>query len=440
MVFKTDNRVTSEPGLFGVAVDEMQLSHYCGVPMIRNTFVIKNSAGTAQWEVNPTDVHISGGTDSHPTFLAFATLPCIWYRGSIRYMLFFVCSGLMSARIRVRYVPALTSEDSGFDFDQLSQVYDINGPTTIQFDVAYTWHRPWHLVGSKYGTFHIELYNEITSLDIIGDPPIQLILYVAGGGDFEMSMPFGEHYQDLAETKVLAETNPRKIFGESFEMFHDSMLQIKEGNITMGEKITSIGDYLRIAKEALDISYTGIFSAGARKVTRINGWPTRGGHDPSIFDHFKRTFLGFRGSFNYEILPTDVMSSRVAASIELLNIGTSIPDENTPIKKKQQPIHLMEPSYISRLAVNIPFISSRLWRLTNEANYDTTDLRPILAVSQQVMNIASNTYHAGVNIYRSIGDDFMFLHMAGAVPVKTGSNFGDVTNGSRYVVAVQPNG
>jgi len=217
----TENKVSNDPKIFGTTKDYNQFSNYKMLPslILYNFFNAATAAGAVLLNipVSPMFCHFEDADTSRyffPTHLANYAGMFRYWRGSIKFAIFFTTNMFTSARVRVCYLPngEETTLPTLSDGDFYQKVVDVMGDTVTTFTVPWTKNRPYAEVPELYdaslsstfqkdnynGRLLLQLINPVSAGTVTTDGNIYYHIYVSGGSSFECFKPISlnQNYSD----------------------------------------------------------------------------------------------------------------------------------------------------------------------------------------------------------------------------------------------------
>jgi hypothetical protein len=167
--------------------------------------------------VQPTiwDESGAGGVLKHLTAVGYASLPFLYWTGTLKFRFQIVCSAYHKGRLRVVYDPNWLTLDSGANGDDMITNYShiIDIANTTDFTVTTTASQPTSLMGHFYpglnavtecfsttqyaakekfvgnGVVGLYVVNELTTPSNAATNDVQVMCYVSAGEDFQVFVP-----------------------------------------------------------------------------------------------------------------------------------------------------------------------------------------------------------------------------------------------------------
>lgn len=133
-----------------------------------------------------------------PDYLALTSSLNRFWRGGIKYLLYFVTNSFTTARIRISYILDETDTNLSYGGDFPSQVLDIKGSTISKITIPYLWntvYRPtWPEFSNPDGGFNLspKIAVELLTLPIASQgatPFITMVVFRAAAEDFQFASP-----------------------------------------------------------------------------------------------------------------------------------------------------------------------------------------------------------------------------------------------------------
>lgn len=183
------------PKLGQLRADEMALPVMASTPSILATFTISESQapGTVLWST-PVNPHVMQESSAPladvpsfvPTFLAAASIPFVFWRGSITYMLYISCSTSHNARIRFTFQPMDDGSGGSWDKKQaITSVQQITGPSMVPFTVPFIFPQAWAM--ESIGRLYVTVESQLAPIGDVVTAPMRVFAYVLGGSDFQVA-------------------------------------------------------------------------------------------------------------------------------------------------------------------------------------------------------------------------------------------------------------
>jgi hypothetical protein len=253
-----------------------------------------------------------------------------YWRGSMKYKLYFTCSRFISSRVRIEWVPdptiisSITNEDSG---DIVSLTVDVCGDTDVSFTVPYLRNQPWLVVADPYtlqlsqssatpfsnGFFVIRIINPPLTNNSTYSSNVDVAIFMSGGEDFQVARPtqLWTNYVytpgiSLTKNKkeipvVQGKTTLQEEFTMTFKPLSDAHQSVTEG-LLQGEEIVSWTELFH--RYSLIQNITD--SASTIMNFSFNPWtPYNYGYPNTLFNVFMHSFMFQRGNFRYKALSQD---------------------------------------------------------------------------------------------------------------------------------------
>jgi len=155
------------------------------------------------------------------TYLSYLTSCAAMWRGSLKYRIQFFKTPFHSGRLRVSYVPWGALDNAGtFDRTKVfNEVHDIRSIMDIDLEFPYMYNQPWKptpFLGAKKGDMEknyvgvspmgwlvVEVVTALRAPSTAADS-IEALVYVSGGEDFQLAMPYiNPHVKTLPTGKAV---------------------------------------------------------------------------------------------------------------------------------------------------------------------------------------------------------------------------------------------
>lgn len=406
------------------------------------------SSQIISWQNGPSQLAAAGSGFTIPSFVNFVSTAFQYWRGSIRYHISIVASQMHVGRMRISWVPdvttvaALTEDNLA---SAISLVVDLEKETEISFSVPYLRDQPWLEVtqpvltsNSINGVIVITVLNQLT-YPATPIPQVYLNIWASAGSDYQVAMP------SLVHTKTTFLTNPPssdpelvktfKAQGITREMIRETNAMplipgvgSRDDGIMMGESVSNL-------KEVLMRPMLRIYTVAPTSPTNVNeflfmpyGGLARVAPAQTYYDYFAQIYRYRRGSMNYKVVPAVGKTTPISARADLQRIFS---DGTLAI--------LPSPFYSSQVTgPSQDYSNAFFWNSTTTATGGSgiaisTNLQELpLSVSVPFYNtlfhmniwswvgngvipefhgstpLLSITASDAVGVYQSVGDDFEF--------------------------------
>jgi hypothetical protein len=302
-----ENHVATDPTVYTTPVDYMLAKNYISLPYVIDIGNFTDATPTdtriIDIPVHPTlcknETYALNWLKHYPTYLMNWAKGFRWWTGSIKFKLIFTCSSLISARVRIAWIPdptysaALVSDEDG---DVINKVFDIKGDTTVTFNIPYLREKAWlPVVHPNYNIPPVtnwdyangQLIVSVKVSPTVGQPDatptVDYALEIAGGEDFRcaeptmiwpsmdvvpppMSNKSEIHGQMESVSKLTAVSDNREEFRQPFEGLVPAVSCIQTG-VTMGEEVQSWPEYLKRYT-----SYSAVDASIISTLEQLNPW------------------------------------------------------------------------------------------------------------------------------------------------------------------------
>lgn len=183
-------------------VDEMSIAGMGAVPSLLSSidWAEADTPGTTLW-TTPVNPHVMSPSNAvppgpspswfMPTYLAAATTPFAYWRGSICYNVYLSCSTSHSGRLRFTFQPGDDgTEGATWDRKQaITAVYEVSGPCMIPFTVPFVYSRAWAI--ESIGMLYIAVESQLSPIGDVVTAPVTGYVYVSGAKDLQVASPNG---------------------------------------------------------------------------------------------------------------------------------------------------------------------------------------------------------------------------------------------------------
>jgi len=334
-----ENHVATDPTVYTTPVDYMLANNYIQLPYVvklgsfddttvTDTRVIDIPVHPMFCKLETITVDDIDYYRHYLTYLANWTKGFRYWTGSIKYKLVFTCSSLVSARVRIAWVPdptysaALVSDEDG---DVINKVFDIKGDTTVTFNIPYLREKAWLPVAhpnineppiTTWDYFNGQLIVSVkvppTCGQPDGTPTVDFGLEMAGGEDFRCAVPVAfpqnlftqtpgtllgkseVHGQMESTSKLTMVADNRDEFRQPFEGLTPATSCVQTG-VTMGEEVTSWPEYLKRYT-----AYSTNDNTIEQGVDCLDPWNLS--HDMTTWNYHKKCWLFHRGSLRFKAM------------------------------------------------------------------------------------------------------------------------------------------
>jgi hypothetical protein len=350
------------------------------------------ASGAKVWSANvfPGAVY-QDGINFIPSYLKWFSSQFHYWRGSIRYGIYFTCSKFTSCRLRISYNPDVNGDAPGTASggDVISKIVDVTGDTFVAFTIPYLYETLWaentSISDSASGIINIELINKVVSQT---PTIVYATVFVSAGSDFQVSLLTGN--QDLIDVQLPHILQPmikaQCSINNDFDTDFESLVEAKGFKLSGYAQPETYDDLMTCMKRYQPNNGTASVST-----TSIQGFPGKvqdgalellyGSSDPIV--NLCLPFKYYRGAYRlknfYQSLPKfrkiafngDFLSGSGGAGI-MVNVGNSQ----------------------NGFEVEVPYFGRKPFRWL-----DGTDKRP----DKSLVYIDEFTQ---CNCYYSVGDDF----------------------------------
>lgn len=252
------------PELTSEHADEMSLASLSMTPSLLLNFAMSPSAITGATlvsiPVNPKWLPYDMDGVSYnspfpgtlyPTVLSKAAVPFSYWRGTMRYKLYFFCTSFHTARISVTFVPltGISGVPSPVPVtDTMTRFVDIAGDTEADFDIPFSF--PNLYARHAIGTLVISVATPISELSTTAPAPIYASVYVSSGSDIvykqlsnQLLIPrsaFG--FVESPIPPVVPHSNPRADFATAFDPIYSRALSNTVTDPSFHDSFGSVAD------------------------------------------------------------------------------------------------------------------------------------------------------------------------------------------------------
>lgn len=216
----------------GYVDSNSSLQKIVGTPMISSIATFDDTF--THWDEHATPYITQNNPAIAGDFLNFTAKHFEYWRGSIKYLFYFICPKFYSARFRIMYnfhAPTADALESG---DIVSQVIDVKGPTIHKITVPFLWKEMWRQTvdGLTWPTIRIERIGIINGCSAGEEAIIDLVVFRAGGEDMRFLQMRPRHVPLAPGRKTFqAQCDMRAEFQKVFPpIIEGSSFTIEEGS------------------------------------------------------------------------------------------------------------------------------------------------------------------------------------------------------------------
>jgi len=233
-----NNRITTEPVVGGIGVDEMNLSHIIQTPCL-----VTNSA----WLANSTALQVATtGVDSEPCFFDILKLNTMYWKGSHKFLFQFTASSFQVARFVIYVSDEITADYNACQHEFVTVTGDIDFPFSVEYP------HPEALTTCVTSELVFNVYVQVLSWSSQSGAttiPIQISVWKAGGPDAMVYCPIDNNFiPSSSETYLECEPNSYEIRSyfkttEFPALMGGGELYDPKG-LVIGEEILTLRDWL----------------------------------------------------------------------------------------------------------------------------------------------------------------------------------------------------
>jgi len=227
---------------------------FCGQPMLYDTAVFNGT--TTTWFAPVTPLSLGGGRPL-ADYLAIAAVNFKYWRGSIKYSVYFCMPAFYSFRARIRIQWSTTLVDVG---NVPSQQIDVKGDTWVNFIVPYLNWRTWFDQQAPNNLIPYLVIEQLST--IVGAPsPSTAVAYMnvfrAGGEDtqFAVLVPPQPAAQHITRAKTVRKDEDlslfqkqcslKELFSKTFDGITPGQSMSQEVGMAMSEVVDSVNDVFK---------------------------------------------------------------------------------------------------------------------------------------------------------------------------------------------------
>jgi hypothetical protein len=239
---------------------------WLGTFFFDKTFAAKTTIRTMP--VVPTLCHEAAQTLTSrwsPGYMAYYSQFYAYWRGSIKFLVRFICSSFTTATVRITHNPYnnVTTDPEAYGGDHVSTIVEIRGDTEYEFTIPYLSREPWtEMVGwtsptgpSQVNTniiadcVNISIINPAQTADEVGDSSVFYSIYVAAGEDYDVRDYMGFYLRpsrnELPPPLAIRKQSLRDRFAKPFAPMVPALAAFEQGYVK-SESATNIVELLHI--------------------------------------------------------------------------------------------------------------------------------------------------------------------------------------------------
>jgi hypothetical protein len=249
----------------------MPMAKLAQKPMLFDTFKFDSTHLVYNLYAHPMSVGTMGYTTISPTsawaqpdYLATIASLARYWKGGIKYLLYFVTNAFTTARFRISYIIDYNETDLAYGGDFPSQIIDIKGSTICELMVPYLFNNSYKMtippgVGPGSG-FQLspKIAIELLSLPVASQgtaPYITCVIWRAAAEDFQIASLVSTQldpaflFPNPPEIVVQGQTSIDSRFSKTFEPINCRCNLFQEQGFTTTETIGTINDVLKRYEE-----------------------------------------------------------------------------------------------------------------------------------------------------------------------------------------------
>jgi len=435
LTLRRENQISNDWKLLGLAEGEDDLRH---LATRLNLVTVSSFDGTAEsgtnvfnWLVTPMWTHAEtvGTTPnarrrfymSHHSYLGTNFM---WWRGSMKYRLRFVCSQFTTARVRLTWLPSSSvvpdfTQNIG---DVISLVLDICGDTEVEFSVPYLQAEWWKValapvaqldgftvVGHEAqcnGNVWVSIVNPVKTSDSTADSTISVILMQGIGEDMQFSGTAQNHTHSFLASRITPESRTVCIPSSSlydvkpFPPFAGGKHAVDVG-VCMGDNLETVRELMhRFSHQG---NYTTLDSYYSGQPVPHPLQNDIGLESAPLLAKLCAMFLFARGKVRFKLVSqatSTVISNRITHNG---NSGVLIGDVSDYVFSAGSVLASGSTNKVS--AVEISHYAPWAWFLPQASTSGTSDTGARF-FSYQQLQISGSPAGATVEVFVAAGDDF----------------------------------
>lgn len=256
------------PNMFGMDTSYKTFKTFCGQPMLYDTVVFNGSTTIWSTQISPLNIGV-GFTTNYPDYLAIAATNFKYWRGSIKFSIYFCMPAFYSFRARIRVQWSSSLVDVG---NVPSQQIDVKGDTWVDFIVPYLNWRTWFDQQASNNLIPTLYIEQLTT--IVGAPsPSTAVAYVnifrAGGEDtqFAVLLPAAQNALNIKRAQTSRKDEDLSLFqkqcslkerfSKTFDGITPGQSMSQEVGMAMSEVVDSVNDMFKRGVEYAAIQAPG---------------------------------------------------------------------------------------------------------------------------------------------------------------------------------------
>jgi hypothetical protein len=179
----------------------MSMTELAMIPMLHSIYTFDATHTTKNLYAHPyiTDLGFSqfgGDPCVEPDYLAYVTAMHRFWRGGIKYYMYFVTNSFTTARLRISYIVDYLETDLAYGGDFPSQILDIKGSTVNKITIPYLYQTAYKITKPATAlpdwNWSPKISIELLSLPTTSQgsaPKITMVVYRAAAEDFQVASP-----------------------------------------------------------------------------------------------------------------------------------------------------------------------------------------------------------------------------------------------------------
>jgi len=255
---QSDNQVDVLPGAFGTDVDELDISHFVGIPTYHGTYAMTTSnlvndiildipVTPRIGKISVDGVH--NRLDTGP--LGYINRKFKYWRGGIVYKFKIVKTEFHSGRVAIWFMPGSlasaatnSTENSGYTN---RTIIDLREHSEFTITVPYIAETPYLEYNKNTGQLRMGIVDRLVAPSTVPSN-IQFIIEVSGAPDMEFAVPYCTPFvypETVTLQSPLNESHTCEIFTGNVGNMSDTKFQVSTASAAIGEKIINLRTLLK---------------------------------------------------------------------------------------------------------------------------------------------------------------------------------------------------
>jgi len=369
-------------------------------PMIHSVKTITSKNDSLTVDMNPF-LPPTFESKVSPDYLSYFANRCRFFRGSQKFLLYFVTDAYTSCRVRIGITMGTVSDSEVDSGDTISRVVDVKGSTMCSILVPYLCPTPWATAQSYYPNFYAIAITDPVGAALPSEATITLVVFRAGGPDTQFAYPSQYELTSLTKnrktakvevpTDLVAQCSLNDHFKTSFTPIMEGVKIGKEYGSSVANVCSSPSQFLKTVPREPNADNT------------IHDFPLNTKH--YFLESMTQVFMFWRGSTRLYHTALDPVSSTGAGISTAMPTYITSPDLFT--EDALAAIPFRSPSQIDGVHITLPWYSTCPYLPLISPNVDQYD--------RVVFDYPKPTARPG-QYYLYPGDDFVLGHLRNPTP------------------------